>query len=204
MSDRACLVIFAKAPVAGEVNTRLIPGIGVEAATALQQELIDIRMQQFGDSAEYDVQLWCSPDTQHPGFQHCLNTYNISLHQQQGMDLGARIVHAFATAFIRYDRVVLIGTDAPVLDAVTVKRAIAELETHDVVIAPAEDGGYVLIAMRQLYNDVFLSVPWGTSNVLRRTRGNIVAQALKYSELDVHWDIDRVEDYQRYLAAFKS
>jgi hypothetical protein len=204
MKARACLIIFAKAPVSGEVNTRLIPDIGVAAATALQQALLDIRMQQFGAAGDYDVQLWCSPDTQHQSFQHCLNNYDISLHQQCGIDLGARIVHAFDAAFSKYDRVALIGTDAPVLDAVMVRRALDELDAQDVVIVPAEDGGYVLIAMGKLYKDVFLSVPWGTSNVLRKTRGNIVAQALKYKELETCWDIDRVEDYQRYLAAFKS
>lgn len=193
-------MIFAKAPVAGEVNTRLIPDIGEVAATALQEELIAVRMRQFGQRKKFDVQLWCAPDTEHEVFQRYARDCSISLHQQQGHDLGARMSNAFATAFKRYDRVALIGTDAPALDETLVCSALDALQSHDVVSVPAEDGGYVLIAMRQHYDKVFLSVPWGSSHVLRKTRGNIVAQALRYKELATCWDIDRLEDYQRYRA----
>jgi len=199
MPVRSLLIIFAKAPVAGEVNTRLIPDIGVEAATALQQELIELCMHQYGQSEQFDVQLWCASDMEHELFQHCARENNISLHLQQGHDLGARMSHAFSVTLKNYDRVALIGTDAPALDADTVAHALDTLETHEVVIVPAEDGGYVLIAMRDHFDKVFLSVPWGSSQVLRRTRGNIVAQALRYKELETCWDIDRVEDYRRYL-----
>lgn len=198
MSTRNLLIIFAKAPVAGEVNTRLIPDIGVEAATQLQQDLIEQRMQQFAAATEFDVQLWCAPDTQHPIFQQCASDHGVELRQQQGVDLGARMQHAIATGLVSYERVALIGTDAPALEAATVVQAFDELAEHEVVIVPAEDGGYVLIAMRANYDKVFLSVPWGSSRVLTRTRGNIVAQALKYKELATSWDVDTLEDYQRY------
>lgn len=199
MSARNLLIIFAKAPVAGEVNTRLIPDIGVEAATQLQQDLIAHRMQQFAAATEFDVQLWCAPDTQHPVFQQCAREHGIDIHQQQGVDLGARMQHAIATGLASYQYVALIGTDAPSLEPATVTQTFAELVEHEVVIVPAEDGGYVLIAMRAMYDKVFLSVPWGSSRVLTRTRGNIVAQALKYKELATSWDVDTLEDYQRYL-----
>jgi uncharacterized protein len=202
MPVRDLLIIFAKAPVAGEVNTRLIPDIGVEAATALQYELIELCMREYGHSDRFDVQLWCASNIEHELFQHCARENNISLYLQQGHDLGARMSHAFSVALADYDRVALIGTDAPALDADTVARALATLETHEVVIVPAEDGGYVLIAMREHFDKVFLSVPWGSSQVLRRTRGNIVAQALRYKELETCWDIDRLEDYQRYREMF--
>ena len=195
---RDLLIIFAKAPVMGEVNTRLIPDIGVDKATALQQELIERCVQQYGKSNQFDVQIWCAPNTEHEVFQRCAREHNISLHSQQGHDLGSRMSHAFSVALKNYDRVALIGTDAPALDAGKVAHALDTLETHEVVIVPAEDGGYVLIAMCDHFDNVFLSVPWGGSQVLRRTRGNIVAQALRYKELDTCWDIDRLEDYQRY------
>jgi hypothetical protein len=188
MSARALLIIFAKAPVAGEVNTRLIPDI----------------MQQYGKSDRFDVQLWCAPDVEHEVFQRCARENNISLHLQQGHDLGSRMSHAFSVALKNYGRVALIGTDAPALNTDTVASALDTLETHEVVIVPAEDGGYVLIAMRDHFDKVFLSVPWGSSQVLRKTRGNIVAQALRYKELETCWDIDRLEDYRRYRAMFQS
>ncbi len=199
MVSRCLLIIFAKAPIAGEVNTRLIPDIGVEAATRLQQELIEDRLREFAAAQQFDVQLWCAPDMQHPAFEHCASHYTIQLRSQRGVDLGARMQHAFAESLADYERVVLIGTDAPALNTEMVLQAFAQLDHHDVVIAPAADGGYVLIAMRELFDKVFLSVPWGTSRVLSKTRGNVVAQALKYKELATSWDVDTLEDYQRYL-----
>jgi len=66
------------------------------------------------------------------------------------------------------------------------------------VFVPAEDGSYVLIGMSKQYKEIFLSVPWGTDRVLKKTRGNIIALGLNVNELPKCWDIDRVEDYERY------
>lgn len=203
MSASSLLMIFAKAPVIGYVNTRLVPDIGVEAATRLQTELIDLRMKQFGHTDKIDVQLWCSPDTHHDNFRRCADENDISLQQQDGTDLGTRMRHAFSLAFERYERAVLIGTDAPEIDHAWVKRALDALEDHDVVFVPAEDGGYVLIGMRSSYGDVFRSVPWGTSEVLRVTRQNIIAQKLTWRELETSWDIDCLDDYRRYCNYIK-
>jgi len=108
--------------------------------------------------------------------------------------------HAIETNLENYKHVVLIGADAPSLDNVLIEEAIAALQGGaNTIIVPAEDGGYVLIGMSQHYKEIFLSVPWGTDRVLKKTRGNIIALGLKVNELSECWDIDRVEDYERYL-----
>ena len=76
--------------------------------------------------------------------------------------------------------------------------SIKQLTEHDIVIAPAEDGGYMLIGMDRHCDDVFQSMPWGTGEVLGCTREKIVANKLVSCELESCWDIDRVEDYFRY------
>lgn len=198
MSHDAILIIFAKAPVLGEVNTRLAPHIGSEAARALQQELIELRMQQFADSDTCDVELYCSPDTSHETFQHCRNEYGVKLSQQTGRDLGERMSHAMRDALQDYSRVVLVGTDAPAVDNDTIRDALQQLDDHKVVLQPAEDGGYVMIAMREFNAAVFQTVPWGTERVLIKTRSNLVAAGMSWSELETSWDIDTPEDLLRY------
>ena len=97
-----------------------------------------------------------------------------------------------------FKRVVLIGTDAPSLTVEQIEVSIKQLTEHDIVIAPAEDGGYVLIGISRHCDDVFQLVPWGTDAVLNCTRDNIKANNLRCDELELCWDIDRVEDYKRY------
>ena len=196
-SDSAVLV-FAKAPIAGEVNTRLIPDIGIDAATQLQAELIHSRLNALQKNKLCHVELWCSPDSDHEFFQKCKDKYGVPLFSQQGDDLGMRMSLAIKEALKRFERVVLIGTDAPSLKVDQIELAIQKLADDVVVISPAEDGGYVLIGMSQYYSDIFNSVPWGTKHVLRKTKNNIEVNGLCAVELNTCWDIDRLEDYRRY------
>lgn len=192
------LIIFAKAPVAGEVNTRLIPDIGIEAATALQHEFIMHRMQQFAGELDFDIALHCAPDTQHECFQHCAEEYGVSLVSQRGEDLGHRMANAFSDACVDHDRVVLIGTDAPVLDVSNVTEAISHLDDNDLVLQPAEDGGYVLIGMRRFVAEVFDDIPWGSEGVMEATRMRLRDVGYRWFELPTTWDIDTLADLERY------
>lgn len=199
------LLIFAKAPIPGEVNTRLIPELGIDVATDLQAELINSRLQNLMRSRLCELQLWCSPDSSHEFFSECKEKFNVNLYNQAGRDLGERMSHAIRSGLEGFKHVVLIGTDAPSLDDTLIEQAIKALKNgSDTVIVPAEDGGYVLVGMSQHYKEIFLSVPWGTERVMKKTRGNIIALGLKVNELQNCWDIDRVEDYRRYLELKRS
>lgn len=194
----AVVLVFAKAPVAGKVNTRLIPDIGIDAATELQSELIQSRLKNLQDKKLCATQLWCAPNLTHDFFQDCKQQYSIELYEQQGADLGERMSSAIEKSLKNFKRVVLIGTDAPSLTSEHINSAIEQLGNNDVVIGPAEDGGYVLIAMSKQCDKVFHSVEWGSDAVLKSTRANIKKNDLSFFELDSLWDIDRVEDYLRY------
>lgn len=198
------LLIFAKAPVKGEVNTRLIPHIGVDKATQLQEELVDSRLKIFIEADMCHVQLWCTPDYDSDFFKEHKKKYNVDLYNQEGNDLGSRMSFAIKQSLETFKHVILIGTDAPALGVSQVEEAINVLNSGDeIVLVPAEDGGYVLIGMNNHHSEIFLTVPWGTDRVLRKTRGNIIALGMKYHELDECWDIDRPEDYDRYLEFMK-
>jgi len=188
--------IFAKAPVAGQVKTRLIPALGASAATDLARRLLIYALQQF--TPYFTVQVWCTPDIQHPFFRDCQQQFpTITLHSQQGAELGARMAHALGSTGKR--PTVLIGSDCPSLTVADIQLALQKLaETDAVVLAPAEDGGYVLVGMRQVYPAVFTQIAWSTPQVLAQTRQRLATLQLPYWELPMRWDVDRVEDVARF------
>lgn len=206
MSYRDCVVlVFAKAPVAGKVNTRLIADIGVQAATQLQHDFIHHRLAMLAEADLCDVRLLCAPDQQHEIFLSCEKQYPVTLHQQLGDDLGARMFNGVADALQQYKYCIVIGTDAPALDAQTIKQAIDVLhDGTEVVFVPAEDGGYVLIAMRQAYKCLFENISWGSAQVMQQSSDRLDENNVSYKMLAHCWDVDRLEDYQRYLKLMNS
>jgi rSAM/selenodomain-associated transferase 1 len=193
------VLLFAKAPVEGEVNTRLIPDIGVEAATQLQHELIEHRLEMLSQSELADIELHCLPDTQHECFVAAHKNYPVTLRQQDGSVLGERMFNAVTVALKSYRHCILLGTDAPALDAVAIGHAIDVLRSGmSVVIAPAEDGGYVMLGLSKAYRCLFQDIAWGTENVMQQSRDALAMNGIEYQELASCWDIDRVEDYLRY------
>lgn len=204
MTDRSikhpdcAILIFAKAPVAGQVKTRLVPSITAEQAASLHQELTRDRLRICTRARLCDVQLWCGTDTEHPFFVDCRQRYGVQLYAQEGGDLGERMSAALNHMLGRYGKVIIIGTDAPALEIDTINAAVNELERRDIVLVPAEDGGYVLLAASKYQDGLLASVPWGTENVLASTMRNIEHLGLTCSLLGECWDVDRPEDLERY------
>lgn len=194
------ILVFAKAPVEGTVNTRLIPDIGVTAATRLQYDLILDRLSMLTVASLCDVRLMCAPAQQESFFIQCKTDYPITLFDQIGEDLGERMFAGVVAALQKYKYCIVIGTDAPALDAEMIRHAIDELhDSSDVVIVPAEDGGYVLMAMREASDFLFRNISWGSSEVMQQTMDSLDENNVSFKAMDVCWDIDRLEDYQRYL-----
>ncbi len=195
------ILVFAKAPVAGKVNTRLIPDIGVQAATRLQQDFIYQRLTMLTQADLCPVALMCAPDANHECFEQCHQQYKITLLEQSGNDLGARLHNGIQQALQNYKYCIVIGTDAPALNAAIIKEAIDVLHTNkNVVFVPAEDGGYVLLGVDKAYTFLFDDIPWGSADVMQKSRDAIIENNIAYTELAECWDVDRVEDYRRYLA----
>ncbi len=192
------ILVFSKAPVVGQVNTRLVPYITAEQAASLHEELTHNRLRMCTTADLCDVQLWCSPDTRHPFFFDCRQRYGVQLHTQNGNDLGERMSAALQTMLGRYKKIIIIGTDAPALDIDTIDAVVNQLEHSDIVLVPAEDGGYVLLGASKHHQDLLVDVPWGTESVLASTVCNIERLGLSYSLLGECWDVDRPEDLERY------
>lgn len=188
----ALLIQFAKAPQLGQVKTRMQPVLSVEQSLALHRQLVQRTHQTLHREALCRSQLWIS-GADNDGFFHSLKPLPDIKHQH-GDDLGERMHLAIAAGLDHKRVVVLIGSDCPAISSDYLRTALCALNRVDVVLGPAADGGYVLIAMKKADRAVFSDVDWSTPRVLQQTRARLRASKLSCFELPVLNDIDRPED----------
>jgi rSAM/selenodomain-associated transferase 1 len=147
-----------------------------------------------------EVQLYCTPDTTHPFFEQCAKEYPLTLMTQHGADLGERMQNALNDALSQFRHAILIGCDCPSLTVDDLQQALTILKDgQDAVIAPAEDGGYVLIGLNAPQPVLFKNMAWGRETVMAETRNRAKSIPIALHELALQWDVDTVEDWARYL-----
>lgn len=147
--------------------------------------------------------LACTPDTKDRFFTQCKKQYSVLLVQQKGADLGARMKNLFCWAFSRgFQRVVMIGSDAPTIPASFIKEAFSKLKTMPIVLGPAMDGGYYLIGRNARraccpdygaklpFPDIFSDIRWGSHTVLSET----ITRLSRHHLLPFWYDVDYQED----------
>jgi rSAM/selenodomain-associated transferase 1 len=191
------LLVFLKRPSAGEVKTRMVPALGPDRAASLYRLLAEATLSgthSKGDrlgrrllyaprEAREEIARWF------PGEE---------LVPQEGLDLGERLAHAFRGAFAEgAGRVAVIGTDCPRVSLPLVLQALDALENADLVLGPARDGGYYLLALKVEVAQLFDRIPWGTGGVLSETRARAETLGLRTTELETLGDIDTPEDLVR-------
>jgi rSAM/selenodomain-associated transferase 1 len=193
------LLIFAKAPIVGQVKTRLIPAIGATAACDFYRQCLHTTVARMVHASIAPITVYAT-DIYHPEIQVLTQHYPLRLCQQHGVDLGERMAQAL-TASLGGDvqSAILIGTDTPGLTPDDVAQGFHQLKSGtDVVMTPTEDGGYALIGMRQIQPALFQAIPWSTARVADLTRQACRAQKLRLYELPTRWDIDCAADLARY------
>jgi rSAM/selenodomain-associated transferase 1 len=204
---QTALVIFAKAPIPGQVKTRLCPPLTPdEAATLHGSFILDTLERTKVAVAKFklpiDRYLACAPSTTHVFFKIMEERQGVKLIDQVGDDLGARMNQAFRTLFAQgYRQVLLIGTDVPTLPLDHFKQALTALENHDLVLGPALDGGYYLICLKRMTPELFVDIPWSTDQVLRLTQENAAAINLKVSLIQPWRDVDTLADLEALIEA---
>ncbi|MGB5260665.1 MAG: TIGR04282 family arsenosugar biosynthesis glycosyltransferase [Gammaproteobacteria bacterium] len=190
---------MSKAPVPGLVKTRLVPLLGQEGAARLYRTLLENTLTKLTAADLCPLGLCCAPDTRQDFFTACRRRYRLDLTEQGPGDLGQRMSRAVATALQQADRVVLVGADCPSLTGDDVDMALQQLgHGTDVVLGPAEDGGYYLIGMTRHHARLFEAVPWGSAQVMDRTRQHIEALGLACRMLPTRADLDTPADYQAW------
>ena len=198
-TSTVAVAILAKAPVPGTAKTRLIPSIGAHAAAVLQERMTERTVETAMAADIGPLTLWCTPDLTHASFQDLAARLPVVLKQQPDGDLGARMLGAIAAGD---GPTLVIGTDCPAFTAKILRAAAKALDDADVVLIPAEDGGYVLIGARAAHPRLFDGIAWGSAAVTHETRARIAALGLKAIELDPLWDVDTEADLVRFEKMF--
>jgi rSAM/selenodomain-associated transferase 1 len=202
MSAGCPVIVFAKAPVPGTVKTRLAAAIGMEAAARLAERMLAEAVARALEAAVGPVALCCAPDASHPAFARLAARAPVALCEQGDGGLGERMHRAFCRFLAAHDRAIVIGTDAPALDAAYLRDAAARLTDHAAVIGPALDGGYTLIGLRQPTPELFAGIAWSTPQVLTQTRMALRRLGIAHAELAALADVDEPDDLRHVPAAW--
>ena len=193
------ILVFAKAPVAGKVKTRL--GIAAQKAAQIYQQLLLHTMEMASSSRLAAIRLYWAGDRQHPVLDQLAANYSFELCFQQGVDLGARMANAIEESLQTARSVVLIGSDCPAMQAEDLRAALQSLQGKQdaMVIQPAEDGGYVLIGMNRAHKAVFEQIAWSTRQVMEQTLAKVGAET-QLTLLNPLADIDTWDDWLKFNA----
>ncbi len=194
------LVIMARYPEAGKTKTRLARSIGDEAVRGLYQAFLTDLAQRFAVAPFSLCWAYTPIESDYQAFISTLvpeSAESMRYFPQQGQDFGERLHNAFRwTQEQGFGKTILIGSDSPQISRDVTERAYRALDDADVVLGPADDGGYYLIAMRTAY-DVFSGIPMSTPIVLRMTVEAAQRQGLKIHMLEALFDVDELPELLR-------
>lgn len=195
MTNAPLILLFIKAPVKGQVKTRLAAALGEDAALelyqrfvldildALEQTGVPVRICYSPPDSGKAVTGWLGPERQYQ--------------PQEGRDVGERMADAFQQAFSGgISRALLIGSDIPDLPPAVFSEAFRALDGNDAVIGPARDGGYYLVGFRSdtFLPDIFRGIEWSTDTVLTNTLSVFAREGRTVHRLPPWQDVDTIED----------
>ena len=190
-SPKSLLIIFYRNPMMGQVKTRLAASIGEEKALEVFRRLAS-HTKQITESLTIDKIVFYSDSID---LMDIWPNAKYLKALQQGNNLGEKMKHSFAAAFESgYNSVCIIGTDCYELETSIISQAFEALISNDVVIGPAFDGGYYLLAMRHFHPELFYDKQWSTETVFERTVSDIRSLGLKYTQLRTLRDVDTEGD----------
>lgn len=206
-TDRTALVVFAKAPIPGQVKTRLCPPLTPDEAATLHGSFVLDTLERTKAAVAklklpFDRYLACAPSSALVFFQIMEERQGVALIDQVGEDVGARMRQAFDSLFARgYRRVIIVGTDIPSLPLDHYQQALTLLDSHDLVLGPAFDGGYYLIGLKRATPELFTGIPWSTDLVLAATQEKAAKLGLATALLPAWRDVDTIADVQALIDA---
>ena len=196
----ACIIVFAKAPIAGQVKTRMAPALNEQESVQLHSQLVRHCLREAVMADVAHVQLWCGSDINHSFFEELSAEHSVPRFLQQGHSLGGRMHHAFASVLQQYKYAIIIGTDCPAVNHSDYQSALDALRSGSgAVISAAEDGGYVLLGLKKAEMSLFQDIHWGSEHVFSETIQCLQDIGYQWAEIRNHYDIDRYEDLTRLL-----
>jgi len=204
MAIRAnALAVMAKAPIAGQVKTRLMPLLTAGEAAELSRSLLVDQLNHVQELVVADLYLAFAPDDGRSLMQQ-LTPACFHLFPQQGDNLSSRMAAVFERLFqMGHKNIALIGGDLPPVPLRFFNQAYAFLESSEkrVVLGPSRDGGYYLVGSNRPTPEIFQGMSWSHSEVLKETQNRLASLRVAYCLLPLWFDIDTVDDL-RYLESF--
>lgn len=195
------LIIFAKAPIPGDVKTRLCPPLDEEEAASLHGSLVLDAIERTKGLQGVTLYVAGAPDLEHPFFKVMEGRYGARLLLQRGPDLGSRMRQAMQDAFDQGAKdVILTGTDLPTLPRAHLVEALKLIKGHAVVLGPTTDGGYYLIGLRKMMPGLFQGIAWSTTSVFAETKKKVEAAGLSLGLLPECRDLDTLDDLKAFIA----
>lgn len=186
--NKTLVIIFVKNIQLGKVKTRLAKTIGNQGAFDVYTELVEVT-ENATSNLESDKRIYFSKAIVENQWKQSEKFV------QQGDDLGERMKNAFVKGFEDgYARIVLIGSDLPDITTQHIEKGLEALKQHDVVLGPAEDGGYYLIGLSKMNTAIFENKPWSKKNLLKTTLNELEQNKVSYCTLITLNDIDTYED----------
>jgi uncharacterized protein len=189
------ILVFAKAPVAGKVKTRLIPALGPEGAARLAAKMLDHVLVEAGRAGVGPVELCTDPKPDDPVWNPYRDKADKLVSQGDG-DLGARLERCARQASA-HGKIIMIGSDCPELDRSRLRAAAEWLDQVDAVIHPAADGGYVLLGLGRFDPSLFADIAWSTGRVAEQTIDRIRSLSWSLHVGETLHDVDEPEDLER-------
>ncbi len=189
------LIVFVKYPTPGQVKTRLAHDIGTVNAAAIYSDMATKLVDDLSRSQAYELKIYFDPPHKIDQCSTWLGVAPPILYPQQGSSLGERISNAFNNEFSsRASKVVIIGTDCIDVTESIIIDALNILDSNQVVIGPAHDGGYYLLGLDRYLPRLFDDIDWSTESVLEQTLTKVKTLGLTHKMLPALNDIDTVDD----------
>lgn len=191
--QRSRLVIFVKNPKKGKVKTRLAKESSEILALDVYNTLLKYT-RKITLGLEVEKEVWYSTSIDSGDIWE-EGVFKKEI--QKGGSIGERMQNAFKAGFQNgeIDKMILIGSDCAEISQEIIEEAFSKLDNSDVILGPAEDGGYYLIGMNSYFSQVFQNIDWSTSQVLEQTTNRVIEAELSYSLLEELKDVDVLDDW---------
>jgi len=201
------LIIFAEAPVAGQLKTRLCPPLTHDEAATLHGSFVLDSLERTKVAMDkwklpFDRYLACAPSSQHVFFKIMEERHRVRLIDQFGADPGARMREACRAMFDRgHHRLVLMGTEVPTLPLEHYRQTAMLLQEHDLVLGPERDGGYYLLGLSKGAEGLFGDIHWSTDRMFQQIRERAESLGLRVACLPEWRDADSIDDLTALIEA---
>jgi rSAM/selenodomain-associated transferase 1 len=191
------IIVFQKNAIKGKVKTRIAKDLGEDKALEIYQYLVQTTHKVLAQLEACDIFLFFSDFKEAVSWSP--RDAQLHLRLQKGQDLGEKMCLAFEEVFeMGYKKVLIIGTDCPEISTEVLYDATKKLESHEVVFGPANDGGYYLMGLKNIYKGLFHGIPWSTEKVLELSLDPLKKANISFELISPLSDIDTAQDWGKY------